>query len=90
MNEPLNIPSEWIPMMNLIITVTRLPVYVDDKVVLRRRIVAIDEVVSYNDLRRTVRWSPANDTHVFDLNAARVLKEVVEEAGEISTRSGQS
>ncbi len=81
MNEPLNIPSEWIPMMNLIITIRRLPVYVGDKVVLRRRIVAIDEVVSYNDLRRTVRWSPANDAHVFDLNAARVLKERVEEAG---------
>ena len=81
MNEPLNIPAEWIPMMNLLIVVRRLPVYVGDKVILRRRIVSVDEVVSYNDLRRTVRWSPANDMHIFDYESARVLRMRVEEAG---------
>ncbi|MGC9105813.1 MAG: type II/IV secretion system ATPase subunit [Thermoprotei archaeon] len=81
MNEPINIPNEWIPMMNLIITVRRLPLYTGDKIILRRRVVAIDEIVSYNDLRRTVRWIPTNDTHAFDFDAARILRERIEEAG---------
>ncbi|MFP3260600.1 MAG: type II/IV secretion system ATPase subunit [Sulfolobus sp.] len=81
MNEPLNIPSEWIPMMNIIITVRRLPLYVGDKIVLRRRAVAIDEIVSYNDLRRSVRWDPNTDSHVLDYGSMVVLRARVEEAG---------
>jgi hypothetical protein len=46
----------------------------DDKLVLGRRIVMIDKVASYDDLRRTVRWSLAHENHVFDLDAAKVLK----------------
>ncbi|BAB65517.1 type II/IV secretion system ATPase subunit [Sulfurisphaera tokodaii] len=81
MNEPLNIPREWIPMMNIIVTVRRLPVYVGDKILLRRRAVAIDEIVSYNDLRRTVRWDPTTDTHIIDYEAMQVLRARTEEAG---------
>lgn len=81
MNEPLNIPKEWIPMMNIIVTVRRLPVYVGDKILLRRRAVAIDEIVSYNDLRRTVRWDPTTDTHIVDYEAMQVLRARTEEAG---------
>ena len=81
MNEPLNIPREWIPMMNIIVTVRRLPVYVGDKILLRRRVVAIDEIVSYNDLRRTVRWDPSTDMHIVDFDAMHVLKARVEESG---------
>lgn len=81
MNEPLNIPSEWIPMMNIIVTVRRLPVYVGDKILLRRRAVAINEIVSYNDLRQSVRWDPNTDTHIIDYNAAMVLRARVEESG---------
>ncbi|QIW23385.1 type II secretion system protein E [Sulfolobus sp. S-194] len=81
MNEPLNIPQEWIPMMNIIVTVRRLPVYVGDKILLRRRAVAIDEIVSYNDLRRTVRWDPTTDTHIVDYEAMQVLRARTEEAG---------
>ena len=81
MNEPLNIPREWIPMMNIIVTIRRLPVYIGDKILLRRRVVAIDEIVSYNDLRRTVRWDPGNDTHILDFDAMHVLKARIEEAG---------
>ena len=81
MNEPLNIPREWIPMMNLIITIRRLPVYIGDKILLRRRIVAIDEIVSYNDLRRTARWEPNTDMHLLDFDSMRVLRARTEEAG---------
>ncbi|MFP3201332.1 MAG: type II/IV secretion system ATPase subunit [Sulfolobus sp.] len=81
MNEPLNIPSMWIPMMNIIITVRRLPLYIGDKIVLRRRAVAIDEIVSYNDLRRSVRWDPNADSHVLDYGSMVVLRSRVEEAG---------
>jgi len=81
MNEPLNIPREWIPMMNIIVTVRRLPVYIGDKILLRRRAVAIDEIVSYNDLRRTVRWDPNTDTHILDFDAMYVLKARTQEAG---------
>jgi len=81
MNEPLNIPREWIPMMNIIVTVRRLPVYIGDKILLRRRAVAIDEIVSYNDLRRTVRWDPNTDTHILDFDAMHVLKARTQEAG---------
>ena len=81
MNEPLNIPREWVPMMNIIVTVRRLPVYIGDKILLRRRAVAIDEIVSYNDLRRTVRWDPNTDTHILDFDAMHVLKARTQEAG---------
>lgn len=81
MNEPLNIPREWIPMMNIIVTVRRLPVYVGDKILLRRRAVAIDEIVSYNDLRRTVKWDPNTDMHILDYDAMQVLRARTQEAG---------
>lgn len=81
MNEPLNIPREWIPMMNIIVTVRRLPVYVGDKILLRRRAVAIDEIVSYNDLRRTVMWDPNTDMHILDYDAMQVLRARTQEAG---------
>ena len=68
-------------MMNIIVTVRRLPVYVGDKILLRRRAVAINEIVSYNDLRQSVRWDPNTDTHIIDYNAAMVLRARVEESG---------
>lgn len=71
-NEPLNIPAEWIPMMNLMIVVKRLPVYVGDKVILRRRVVSVDEAVSYNDLRRTVRC-PQRTTCTFSTTSQLVF-----------------
>ncbi|EWG07588.1 MAG: type II secretion system protein E [Candidatus Aramenus sulfurataquae] len=81
MNEPLNIPKEWIPMMNIMINVRRLPVYVGEKIVLRRRAVAIDEIVSYNDFRRVSSWEPKSDTHTLMLENAKVLLTRIGEMG---------
>lgn len=81
MNEPLNIPQEWIPMMNVVINVRRLPVYVGDKLVLRRRVVGIDEIVNWNDYRRVVNWEAKSDSHLIDLEAAKVTRARVEESG---------
>ncbi|AKA74984.1 type II secretion system protein E [Saccharolobus solfataricus] len=81
MNEPLNIPQEWIPMMNIIMTIRRLPVYIGEKIVLRRRVVAVDEIVSWNDYRRVSSWDPKSDAFTINLDAARVLKNRIEEAG---------
>ncbi|WP_338603579.1 type II/IV secretion system ATPase subunit [Sulfolobus tengchongensis] len=81
MNEPLNIPQEWIPMMNIVMTIRRLPVYIGEKIVLRRRVVAIDEIVSWNDYRRVVSWDPKNDSFALNLDSARVLRNRIEEAG---------
>ena len=81
MNEPLNIPREWIPMMNLIITVRRLPVYVGDEILLRRRVVAIDEIVSADNLKRTVKWDPKSDSFIIDYSSMEILRQRAEEAG---------
>ncbi|MBW9140854.1 MAG: type II/IV secretion system ATPase subunit [Candidatus Aramenus sp.] len=81
MNEPLNIPKEWIPMMNIMVNVRRLPVYVGEKIVLRRRAVAVDEIVSYNDFRRVSSWEPKSDTHSLMLENAKVLLTRIEEMG---------
>lgn len=81
MSEPLNIPQEWIPMMNIMMTIRRLPVYVGEKIVLRRRVVAVDEIVSWNDYRRVSSWDPKSDTFTINLDSARVLKNRIEEAG---------
>ncbi len=81
MNEPLNIPKEWIPMMNIVVNVRRLPVYVGEKIVLRRRAVAIDEIVSYNDFRRVSQWEPKSDSHFLMLDNAKVLLSRIEEMG---------
>ncbi|AWR96655.1 type II secretion system protein E [Acidianus sulfidivorans JP7] len=81
MNEPLNIPQEWIPMMNIVINVRRLPVYIGDKIELRRRAVGIDEIVSWNDFRRVVNWESKSDSFVLDLDAAKVTRARVEESG---------
>lgn len=81
MNEPLNIPQEWIPMMNIVVNVRRLPIYVGDKIVLKRRVVSVDEVVSWNDYRRVVSWEPKSDLHSIDLEAAKVTRARVEESG---------
>jgi flagellar protein FlaI len=81
MNEPLNIPQEWIPMMNIIMTIRRLPVYIGERIVLRRRVVAIDEIISWNDYRRVASWDPKSDSFTLNLDAARVLRNRIEEAG---------
>ncbi|QGA53532.1 type II secretion system protein E [Sulfolobus sp. E5-1-F] len=81
MNEPLNIPQEWIPMMNIMMTIRRLPVYIGEKIVLRRRVVAVDEIVSWNDYRRVASWDPKSDAFTINLDSARVLRNRIEEAG---------
>ncbi len=81
MNEPLNIPQEWIPMMNIIMTIRRLPVYIGDKIVLRRRVVSVHEIVSWNDYRTVVNWDPRADAFELKLDQARVLRNRIEEAG---------
>ncbi|MEM4884721.1 MAG: type II/IV secretion system ATPase subunit [Saccharolobus sp.] len=81
MNEPLNIPQEWIPMMNIVMTIRRLPVYIGEKIVLRRRVVAIDEIVAWNDFRRVASWDPKSDSFIFNLDSAKVLRNRIEEAG---------
>ncbi|MCY0859511.1 MAG: type II/IV secretion system ATPase subunit [Sulfolobaceae archaeon] len=80
-NEPLNIPKEWIPMMNIIMTVRRVPIYTGDKVILRRRIVAVDEILAWNDYRRVATWEPNTDKHTFDIYSAKVLEARANEAG---------
>ncbi|MEL9970117.1 type II/IV secretion system ATPase subunit [Metallosphaera sp.] len=81
MNPPLNIPSEWIPMNNIIINVRRLPVLIGDKIQLKRRVVAIDEIVTASDFRRVVNWDPKVDVHTVDLENAKVLRTRLEESG---------
>lgn len=81
MNEPLNIPQEWISMMNIVINIRRLPVYVGDKIELRRRVVSVDEIVSWNDYRRVVTWEPKGDMHSLDLESAKVTRTRIEESG---------
>ena len=80
-NEPLNIPREWIPMMNLIINVRRIPLPVKGKIELRRRVFSIEEVVSVDDLRKTVRWDPADDRYITDYGSMEVLKQRAIEIG---------
>ncbi|MEM3314037.1 type II/IV secretion system ATPase subunit [Metallosphaera sp. D4-4] len=81
MNPPLNIPAAWIPMNNIIISVRRLPVLIGDKIQLKRRVVAIDELVTASDFRRVVNWDPKVDNHVVDLDNAKVLRNRLEESG---------
>jgi len=81
MNPPLNIPQEWIPMNNIVINVRRLPVFVGDKLLLKRRVVAVDEVVTSSDFRRVVTWDPKVDTQTVDLDNAKVMKTRLEESG---------
>lgn len=80
-NEPLNIPKEWVPMMNIMLTVRRVPIFVGDKVILRRRIVAVDEILAWNDYRRVATWDPNTDKHSFDISSAKVLEARITEAG---------
>jgi len=81
MNEPLNIPREWIPMMNIIVTVRRLPIRIKDKILLRRRVVAVDEIASADELKRTVKWDPKSDSFVMDDKSMIILKQRAEEIG---------
>ncbi|AWS00509.1 type II/IV secretion system ATPase subunit [Metallosphaera hakonensis] len=81
MNPPLNIPSEWIPMNNIIISVRRLPVMVGDRIELKRRVVSVDELVTSSDFRRVVNWDPKVDTQSLDLDNAKVLRTRLEESG---------
>ncbi|QKR00513.1 type II/IV secretion system ATPase subunit [Metallosphaera tengchongensis] len=80
-NPPLNIPPEWIPMNNIIINVRRLPVLIGDKIQLKRRVVAVDELVTASDFRRVVDWDPRKDNQQLDLDNAKVLRTRLEEAG---------
>lgn len=81
MNEPINIPKEWIPMMNIILTVRRVPIYTGEKFVVRRRIVAVDEIISVSDIRRVSYWDPKRDIHVFEPVNAKALAARLEEVG---------
>jgi len=82
MNNPLNIPQEWIPMMNLGITIRRLPLVTrDGKIELKRRVVAIDEIVEWNDFRRSVTWDPKLDQHRLEVDSAKVMRARLEEMG---------
>lgn len=80
-NNPLNIPEQWVPMMNIGVVVRRLPIFTNDGVVLRRRTVSIEEIADYNDFRKVVTWEPKSDSFDVNLGNAKVLKSRLEESG---------
>jgi len=67
--------------MNIVINARRLPVYVGDKIILKRRVVGVDEIVSWNDFRRVVNWDAKSDTHILDIENAKVMRSRLEESG---------
>lgn len=81
LNEPMNIPQEWIPEMNIVMNVRRLPLSQGGRLVLRRRAVTVDEVLSYREFSRVGYWTPENDSHTLDLRSAKVLLSRAENLG---------
>lgn len=82
LGEPMNIPSSWVPLMNIWIVVRRMSFLLPDgRTKFLRRIVSIEEMKDIDDVRRVANWDSKQDSHSLDLSDAYVLKERLKEIG---------
>jgi flagellar protein FlaI len=71
-SKPMNVAPAQIKFLDLILTVRNTFITEDSKkAVRRRRVIAVHEVVDYNNYNKVFEWDPVNDTHVLACNTLK-------------------
>jgi flagellar protein FlaI len=71
-SKPMNVAPVQIKFLDLILTIRNTFITEDSKkAVRRRRVIAVHEVVDYNNYNKIFEWDPVNDTHVLACNTLK-------------------
>jgi flagellar protein FlaI len=81
-SEPMNIADVYIPLMNIVMYVSRveLPEEVDG-IKFGRRIRNVWEIIDTTEYNEICKWNPSEDTYDIDLSKSLKLKEIAELRG---------
>jgi len=77
MSPPMNVSEPYIPLMNIVIYIARVPL---PKGGFTRRIKTVWEIRDYNDYLELIRWNPVEDKHKV-VNESYLLNIIAERTG---------
>jgi len=79
--KPMNIAPAYIPLLNLVLSVQRVHIKVEDETKAFRRVMEINEVANYEDYRRIFKWQPAKDDYLSSFDDSVMLPYISERTG---------
>ena len=79
--KPMNIAPAYIPLMNIVLSVQRVHLKVEDETKAFRRVMEINEVANYEDYRRIFKWQPAEDEYLSSFNDSVMFPFISERTG---------
>jgi len=79
--KPMNIAPAYIPLLNIVLSVQRVHLKVEDETKAFRRVMEISEVANYEDYRRVFKWQPAEDEYLSSFNDSVMFPYISERTG---------
>jgi flagellar protein FlaI len=79
--KPMNIAPAYIPLLNLVLSVQRVHIKVEDETKAFRRVMEINEVANYEDYRRIFKWQPSTDDYASSFDDSVMLPYISERTG---------
>jgi len=80
-SKPMDISPAYIPLMNIVFSIQRVHLTKDNQKKAFRRVIAVNEIVDYEDYRTSFKWYPAKDEHISDLEESTILSSIAERQG---------
>lgn len=80
-SKPMDISPAYIPLMNIVFSIQRVHLTKDNQKKAYRRVIAVNEIVDYEDYRTSFKWYPAKDEHMSDLEKSTILSSIAERQG---------
>jgi len=79
--KPMDISPAYIPLMNIVLSIQRIPLLKKTEGKMCRRIVNANEVADYGDYRCVFKWNPIKDKHLSTFGKSVILSKISERLG---------
>jgi flagellar protein FlaI len=79
--KPMDISPAYIPLMNLVLSIQRIPLLKGTERKMGRRILNVNEIADYEDYRCVFRWNPRKDRHLPTFGKSVILSSIAERTG---------
>lgn len=80
-SKPMDIAPAYIPLMNIVLSVQRVHLEKQGERRVNRRVMAVDEIATYEEYRNTFKWDPVKDEHPSYLENSQMLSNISERVG---------
>jgi flagellar protein FlaI len=78
--KPMDIAPAYIPLMNIVLSIQRVPLQSEGKKAFRR-VIDVNEIADYGDYKCVFKWHPVKDEHLSTLNQSVMLNKISEQLG---------